>query len=71
MKELIARWESKGKKFFVELYYYEGHYSYRTENGGGFIGDNHKQALEAIQRQISYLPSKVSLVLDKWRSSDD
>jgi len=36
--ELIARWESKSKKWFVELYKDSHGYGYRAVGAGGYLG---------------------------------
>ena len=55
--KLIARWETKGKKYWYDLYHekWKGkdtHY-YKTTNGGGEIGYSTKsEAIANIQARV-------------------
>lgn len=38
-KTILARWESLRGKYWLELYRDEYGLSYRSDNGGGYLGD--------------------------------
>jgi len=55
MKTLIARWETRGGKYWLELYKDESGYTYKQEHGGGNIGTlDSKIAMDTMERHISY-----------------
>lgn len=67
-KQLLAKWESRGKRWFVELYaetlgdLLPG-YSYRGVGCGGYIGTVAPEvALQHAAREAGYCPSKMSRV---------
>lgn len=37
-KTLIARWETRGRKYWLELYEDQFGFSYQMDNGGGSMG---------------------------------
>lgn len=52
--KIVARWESKGGKHFVELERFEsGYYGYRASNGGGMLGTSQEKVA------MLYLTKKV------------
>lgn len=55
---MTTRWESRGGKYWVELYADERGYSYRADGGGGFFGKDTETAAKGIRR-----------VLDSYKSS--
>lgn len=64
-KKVIARWESRGGKFWTELYD-EGEqgYSYRGDGYGGYMGKIDLEiAIARCEQQNSYWPSKAKRVL--------
>ncbi len=66
---IIARWESRGRKYWLELTKEwlpdcEPAYSYSSDNGGGFIGHpTEERAIAYCAQQASYAPSKMKRVL--------
>jgi hypothetical protein len=57
---LIARWESRGGKYWLEVREHtDGTFSYATENGGGHSFDA-KGIGAAIRSQLSFMPSRMS-----------
>ena len=53
MRQVIARWESKRGKDWVEVYKDDYGYGYTASGGGGWFGDaTEEQALANMQRQI-------------------
>jgi hypothetical protein len=56
-KELIARWETKGKKYWVELFDNKnGSFSSTEDNGGSYMGITTKEnAIEEIELYIKDL----------------
>lgn len=70
-KVTIARWQSRGGKYWVELYAeyltadrsLEPGYSYRSDDGGGYIGSvDEGTALLHCKRIASYCPSQMRQV---------
>lgn len=59
MRNVIARWESKRGKDWVELYeqivgVYVSGYGYESRNGGGWMGRvSREQAVSEIQRRVA------------------
>lgn len=52
-KRLVARWEAKGGKRWLELYHDEFGYSYKFDNGGGGLGSwipNDDAAIEVMSK---------------------
>ena len=49
-KRIVARWESRGRAHWVELYHGEFGYSYRRDGAGGsFSADNDDEAIHHIE----------------------
>lgn len=45
----VNRWQTRGGKYWCELYKDEGGYSYKTDNGGGALGNiTESQAYQSI-----------------------
>ena len=67
-KHLLAKWQSKGGKWFIELFaeMYDDllpGFSYRGNDCGGFIGTVAPEvAMQHAAQQASYCPSKMSRV---------
>jgi hypothetical protein len=58
-KELIAHWESKGKKYWLSLYKDESGYSYKGDNCGGFLGSiTNVEAFQRMQIELDCWPSR-------------
>lgn len=57
--QLVARWESRGRKYWVELYQLpHGNWSWASDNGGGVLGPmQFHQAMEHAKQQADYSPS--------------
>ena len=63
-KKLIARWESRGKKYWVELYQDALGYFYHRDGSLGNLGScSLEQALAAGAKQASFAPSKCKRIL--------
>lgn len=59
-KTLVARWESRGGKYWLELLRDAGGWSYKGNGCGGFLGPvTEMQALQRIQREIDCCPSRM------------
>lgn len=41
IERIVARWKSRGGKYFVELYHTQQGYSYRGTDCGGYLGKDH------------------------------
>jgi len=54
---LIARWETRGKRYWAELYKDKLGYSYKTDSGGGNIGSlpSDEIAIKTMENKLSYL----------------
>lgn len=66
--KIIARWQSKGGKYFFDLKQYDWNgftsYEYTENNGGGTMGDtrhgmNRENAFLRAQELLSYFPSQM------------
>lgn len=65
MKQTIAKWESRGKKYWLELYVETNSddgmrdFSYKGDGCGGFIGQlTYDQAMNHCRAIVSCWPSK-------------
>jgi hypothetical protein len=68
-KRLLAKWESKGHKYWIELYVefgtgeavdYPPVYSYSGDNSGGFLGPVAPEvAMQHAAQQAGFAPSKM------------
>ena len=52
---LVARWVSRGRAYWVDLYEYAGCYNYTDTNGGGVLG-----AIETDEEAIAVMQGKVN-----------
>ena len=53
---MLARWETKRKKHWLELYRDQWGYSYKTNNGGGFMGNiTQSEALDRCLQIVQQL----------------
>ena len=50
-KQLVAKWESKGGKYHLELFRDDSGYSYRGDDCGGFMGQ--VSELDAYRRMMT------------------
>ena len=58
--DLIARWESRGRKYWADLYAKSDpsgrYYSYRSDDGGGVLAAKSRSAAIAeMEKKIAYL----------------
>jgi hypothetical protein len=60
----IARWESRGGKYWVELLLDHMGYTYNSDNGGGVFPQDwtEEQAMVRCTEIASFAPSKMKLV---------
>ena len=60
---IIARWESRGKKYWVEVRKndYTGSFSYATDSGGGTDKDL-PSVMAKAELQTTFAPSKMKRV---------
>jgi hypothetical protein len=60
----IRRWESRGRRYWLELFKDEYGYSYRGDNSGGSMGAvTEVQAIAQALQEVSYWPSKAYRVI--------
>jgi hypothetical protein len=60
---LVCRWQSRGGKYWVELWHDQFGYFYRTDNGGGFMGEiTFQEAIAKCEQEASFAPSKLRRV---------
>jgi hypothetical protein len=58
-KKLIAKWQSKGGRYWLELYQDStGAYSYRGDNCGGFLGSVRSDVCMTILSKLDCWPSR-------------
>lgn len=55
LPRVVARWESRGRKHFVELYKDQYGYGYRAVGAGGFLGAlaDDQTAVATIERRVN------------------
>lgn len=52
-KEKIARWQTRGGKYWYELYQDESGFTYRGDNAGGNLGDvSREEAIATIEKKV-------------------
>lgn len=54
---IVARWESRSKKWYVELYQDQYGYAYKAVEAGGSLGiySNDAAAIATMQARIHYM----------------
>lgn len=62
VRDLLARWESKGGKYWVEVYGDERGQTYRSDDGGGNLGNiGEDAAIEQVEKRVlrgDFLPDR-------------
>jgi len=62
VRDLLARWESKGGKYWVEVYSDETGQTYRSDDGGGNLGNiGEDAAIEQVEKRVlrgDFLPDR-------------
>lgn len=52
----VARWRTRGGRYWITLYKCEEGYSYSSDNGGGNLGNlSYEDAVAAIEKQVKGL----------------